>query len=118
FRDVLTALGTYEGPPGPLGNECAGRIVAVGRDVQGLKMGQEVVALTGGAFRSYVTTDAALVVAKPRGLSFAEAAAAPVAFLTAEYALARLARLRTGERVLIHAAAGGVGLAAVQVAQR
>ncbi len=75
-------------------------------------------AAAGGAFRTYLTTSAVHVVAKPKALSFEQAATAPMAFLTAEYALDHLARLRQGERVLIHAAAGGVGLAAVQVAQR
>jgi acyl transferase domain-containing protein/NADPH:quinone reductase-like Zn-dependent oxidoreductase/acyl carrier protein/SAM-dependent methyltransferase len=118
FRDVLNALGVYQGPAGPLGSECAGRIVAVGAGVEGLHVGQEVVALSAGTFRTYLTTEAALVVPKPEGLTFSEAATAPVAFLTAEYALGHLARLAPGERVLIHAAAGGVGLAAVQVAKR
>src|SRR5260370_20083135 len=82
------------------------------------EIGQEVMALSAGTLRSYLTTDSTLVVPKPEGLSFAEAATAPVAFLTAEYALHRLGGMKAGERVLIHAAAGGVGLAAVQLAQR
>src|SRR5439155_16199157 len=118
FRDVLNALGVYEGPPGPLGSECAGHVVAVGEGVEDLEVGQAVVALSGGSFRTYVTTAAELVVARPEALSFEQAATAPMAFLTAEYALDHLARLRQGERVLIHAAAGGVGVAAVQMAQR
>ena len=118
FRDVLNALGVYEGPPGPLGSECAGEVVAVGEEVDGLEIGQEVVAAAAGTFRTYVTAPAIQVVAKPEALSFEQAATAPMAFLTAEYALDHLARLRQGERVLIHAAAGGVGVAAVQVAQR
>ncbi len=118
FRDVLNAMGVYEGPPGPLGSECAGRIVALGEGVQDLVVGQEVVAMTAGAFRTHVTTAAAFVVAKPEALSFEEAAAAPVAFLTAEYSLNRLGVMKAGDRVLIHAGTGGVGLAAVQLAQR
>ena len=67
---------------------------------------------------SHVTTPARRAVRKPAELTFEQAAALPIAFLTAEYALYDLARLTRGERVLIHAAAGGVGLAAVQIAQR
>jgi len=118
FRDVLNAMGVYEGPAGPIGSECAGTVVAVGEGVEGVEVGQDVMAMAAGTFRTYVTTAAALVVPKARTVSFAEAAAAPVAFLTAEYALNRLGRMKAGERVLIHAAAGGVGLAAVQLAQR
>ncbi|HEY7509709.1 MAG TPA: SDR family NAD(P)-dependent oxidoreductase, partial [Vicinamibacteria bacterium] len=118
FRDVLKALGAYQGPAGPAGTECAGRIVAVGPGVEAFAVGDEVLAVSPGAFRSHVTCAAALVLRRPDALTVEQAAATPVAFLTAVYALDRLARLRAGERVLIHAAAGGVGLAAVQVARR
>ena len=118
FRDVLNALGVYEGPAGPLGSECAGRISALGSGVTGLEIGQPVMAIATASFSTYVTTAAELVASIPAGLGFVEAATVPVAFLTAEYALNRLGRMAAGERVLIHAAAGGVGLAAVQLAQR
>ena len=117
FRDVLNAMGLYEGPPAPLGSECAGTVVAVGEGVQGLQVGQPVVGMANGTFRTFVTARAELLVPKPEGMSFAEAATVPITFLTAEYALNRLGRMKSGERVLIHAAAGGVGLAAVQLAQ-
>ena len=124
FLDVLLALGVMPndvpgetaGPMG-LGGECAGRIVAVGEGVSGLAVGQPVLALARGAFASHVIVPAALVLPRPAGLSAPEAAAFPVAYLTAWYALSRVARLQQGERVLIHAATGGVGLAAVQWAQ-
>jgi len=118
FRDVLSALGMYPGDAGPLGQEAAGRVVAVGADVDGLRVGDEVIAIAPGSFGSYVTVNAALAIRKPHGLSLAEAATIPIAFSTAYYALHHLAQLRAGERVLIHAAAGGVGLAAVALAQR
>ena len=118
FRDVLNALGMYEGPPGPLGAECVGRVSAVGTGVAGLSVGDDVLAMWPGTFRSYVTLPAAFVFRRPANLSVEEAATIPVAFLTAEYALTHLARMSAGDRVLIHAAAGGVGLAAVQLAQR
>jgi acyl transferase domain-containing protein len=118
FRDVLNALGMYPGEAGPLGGECAGSIAAVGEGVD-LEMGSEVIAaLAPASFAHYVTVDAGLVVPKPANLSFEEAASVPLVFLTALYGLRELARLKPGERVLIHAAAGGVGLAAVQIARR
>ena len=119
FRDVLNALGTLPGLTADLGSECAGTVAAVGTGVAGLAVGDQVLAITlAGAFRSYVTVPGALVVRRPEGLGPEDAATLPIAFLTAQYALVHLAGLRSGERVLIHAAAGGVGLAAVQIAQR
>jgi acyl transferase domain-containing protein len=118
FKDVLNALGMYPGDPGPLGGECAGTLVAVGPGVQGLAVGDSVVAVAPGTLRTYVTTSANLVAPMPSGLDFVTAATVPIAFVTADYALTHLARLQPGERVLIHAAAGGVGLAAVQIARR
>ncbi len=118
FRDVLNALGMYPGDPGPLGNECIGKIVALGEEVNDLNIGEEVMVLAADTFASYVTTDARFVLPMPGHLSVEEAATLPITFLTAHYALNHLAQLKKGERVLIHAAAGGVGLAAIQLAQR
>ncbi|MGF1481431.1 MAG: SDR family NAD(P)-dependent oxidoreductase [Cyanophyceae cyanobacterium] len=116
FRDVLNALDLYPGDPGALGLECTGEIVALGQGVAGFEIGEAVVAIAPGCFRELVTVKAALVV--PTKLSFATAATIPVAFSTAFYTLHTLAKMRSGERVLIHAAAGGVGQAAVQMAQQ
>ncbi|HXS75294.1 MAG TPA: type I polyketide synthase [Terracidiphilus sp.] len=120
FVDVLKTLGMApvfaDGPMLP-GGECAGRITAIGKDVVGHQVGDEVIAIAPACFGKYTTTAAALVLRKPADLTFEEAATIPVAFATAYYALHRLGRLRAGERVLIHAASGGVGLAAVQLAQ-
>jgi acyl transferase domain-containing protein/protein-L-isoaspartate O-methyltransferase len=118
FKDVLNALGVYPGEAGPLGNECAGTVVAAGSRVTALSAGDEVVGLATGSFGRYVTTPAALVAPRPPALSLEAAATIPVVFLTAHEALVRLAGLAAGERVLIHSAAGGVGLAAVQLARR
>lgn len=118
FRDVLNALGAYPGDAGPLGGECVGEVAALGPGVTDLAVGETVMALAPGAFASHVTTHRALVVHKPVGLSIDAAATVLVAFMTAAHALRDLAGLRPDERVLIHAAAGGVGLAAVQIAQR
>ncbi|MEM6714347.1 MAG: SDR family NAD(P)-dependent oxidoreductase, partial [Cyanobacteria bacterium P01_C01_bin.147] len=116
FRDVLTTLGQYPGEP-VLGCECAGEIVAVGDAVCDLTVGQRVMIIAPNSFSQYVTVNRAMVIPVPAELSLEAAATIPVAFLTAHYSLVQLAQLRKGERVLIHAAAGGVGQAAVQIAQ-
>jgi len=118
FRDVMNAAGVYPGGPIPFGAECAGTITAAGEGVKDLRPGDEVIALASGSFGAFVTADARAVISKPAALNFAQAATIPIAFLTAYYSLHQLARLAKGERILIHAAAGGVGLAAVQLAQQ
>ncbi len=118
FKDVLNVLGIYPGDPGPLGAECAGRVTAVGPGVTHVRAGDDVLALAGGSFASHVMARMELVQPLPAGASFEEGASFPVAFLTAEYCLSHLAGMRAGNRVLIHAAAGGVGMAAVKLAQR
>jgi NADPH:quinone reductase-like Zn-dependent oxidoreductase/SAM-dependent methyltransferase len=118
FRDVLNVLGMYPGDPGPLGAECAGRVAAVGAEVAGFAPGDAVIALAPGAHDGYVLADAALVARQPQNLSIEEAITLPVPFVTAIYTLEHLAEIKRGERVLIHSAAGGVGLAAVHIASR
>jgi acyl transferase domain-containing protein/acyl carrier protein len=121
FRDVLMAMGLVPPVVGlsvEVGFECAGEISAVGEGVEGLEVGDGVVAFASGCLSSFVTTSASFVMPKPERLSFEEAATVPIAFFTAHYALSELGRLAEGERVLIHAAAGGVGQAAVRIAQR
>ena len=117
FRDVMNAAGVYPGGPIPFGAECAGTISAVGAGVAELQVGDEVIAVSSGSFSAFITADARAVVRKPSAFSSGQAATIPIAFLTAYYSLHHLARLSRGERILIHAAAGGVGLAAVQIAQ-
>jgi phthiocerol/phenolphthiocerol synthesis type-I polyketide synthase C len=120
FIDAMRALGVYPGQvdgPVRVGIECAGTVTEVGDGVDGLRAGDAVIALAMDGIGSFVTTPASLVATKPAELSFEAAAATPIAFLTAYYALHEQARLRPGERVLIHSAAGGVGLAAIQVAR-
>ncbi|MGH2880488.1 MAG: SDR family NAD(P)-dependent oxidoreductase, partial [Solirubrobacteraceae bacterium] len=116
FRDVLIALGTYP-DDGFLGGEGAGVVIEVGLGVEGLCVGDRVMGLMERAFGSVAVSDARLLVRIPSGWSFVHAAAVPAAFSTAFYALVDLARLRDGERVLVHAATGGVGSAAVQIAR-
>ncbi len=121
FRDVLTALDQMpdavpEDPP--LGVECSGRIHKVGAKVRSFRPGDLVLALARYSFASHVVCRAERVMPLTRNLSPEAAAGIPSVFLTADYALREIARLRPGERVLIHAATGGVGLAAVQLAQK
>jgi NADPH:quinone reductase-like Zn-dependent oxidoreductase/acyl carrier protein len=121
FSDVMKALGLYPGLPDgpvPLGIECAGRIAAIGRGVDRFRVGDEVVALAPFSLGAFVTIGALLVAHKPQAICFEEAATIPIAFLTAYHALIHLGRLEPKERVLIHSAAGGVGLASIQIAQR
>ncbi|KUJ69524.1 hypothetical protein ACZ90_11120 [Streptomyces albus subsp. albus] len=121
FSDVLKAMDICPGvPPGvtPLGAECAGRVLAVGEGVADLRVGDEVMAVAPSAMAAFATTERELVAPKPAGLGDERAAAIPIAFLTAVYGLEYLAHLGSGETVLIHAATGGVGLAALQVARR
>jgi polyketide synthase 12 len=115
FLDVLNALGMVEIPA--LGFEFAGVVSAVGASVKGLKAGDAILGLARGSFGSVVVADARQVVRMPDNLSFEEAATIPMTFLTAWYGLHDLGAMRAGERVLIHAAAGGVGMAAVQLAR-
>lgn len=121
FRDVMKVLGIYpieQAGDHLLGDECSGRITAVGPDVTGFQVGDAVVAVSPGCFARFLTVPAVFVVRKPENLSPSGAATIPVTFLTVHYALHHLARLAKGERVLIHAAAGGVGLAALQLARQ
>lgn len=118
FKDVLNVLGMYPGDPGPLGGECAGRVCAVGRGVTHVRVGDPVMAVAGGSFASHVIARAELVQPRPAGVGAEEGAAFSIAYLTAAFCLEHLAGLRAGQRVLIHAAAGGVGMAAVRLAQR
>ncbi|MCA9542273.1 MAG: zinc-binding dehydrogenase, partial [Myxococcales bacterium] len=117
FRDVLNALGLYPGDPGPVGGEMAGVITRVGPGVTDLKPGEAVLGLAPAAFADRVLTDARLITRKPPTLSFEAAASIPLVYLTAWQALHRVAELRAGQRVLIHAATGGVGLAALAIAR-
>ncbi|MER5970588.1 type I polyketide synthase [Streptomyces sp. NPDC002055] len=123
FRDVLTAMGLLPSDGDVryrIGFECAGVVTAVGAGVDHLRAGDPVLAvdLRGGAFGSFLTVPAGAVAPVPARLGPVAAAGLPVAFLTAWYALRHVGRLAAGERVLIHSATGGTGLAAIAVARR
>lgn len=124
FRDVMWTLGLLphealqDGYAGPtLGMECAGTVEAVGDDVTGLAVGDPVIAFAPAAFASHVVVRADAVARRPAEIEPAAAATIPVAFLTAFYAFIELGRLEEDETVLIHGGAGGVGLAALQIAR-
>jgi tumor protein p53-inducible protein 3 len=118
--DLLQRKGLYPPPAGTtdiLGLECAGTIVQVGEDVPQERLGRRVMCLLGGGgYAERVAVPERLTLPIPEALSFEAAAAIPEAFLTAHEALFQLARLVPGEPLLIHAAASGVGSAAVQLA--
>nr|QBF51759.1 type I polyketide synthase [Streptomyces caniferus] len=116
FRDVLNALGMYPGDAVALGIEGAGVVTEVGPGVTGFAPGDRVMGLFTQSFGPRAVADARTLARIPGGWTFAQAASVPVVFLTAYYALVDLGELQAGESVLVHAAAGGVGMAAVQLA--
>ncbi len=118
FRDVLNVLGMYPGDPGEPGFELCGRITRAGDGVKNYKPGDRVMGIAWHCLASYVNTPASLVMPVPKELSASAAATLPNAFLTAHYCLNELGKIKRGDRVLVHAATGGVGLAAVQLARR
>jgi acyl transferase domain-containing protein/NADPH:quinone reductase-like Zn-dependent oxidoreductase/SAM-dependent methyltransferase/acyl carrier protein len=120
FADVLKATNLYPrcADADVLGIELAGTVTRIGPGVTRFRVGDRVMGLGRYCFASQATTLADLLAAIPDPMSFQEAATIPVAFLTAQFALVHRAGLTAGERVLIHSASGGVGLAAVQVARR
>jgi mycoketide-CoA synthase len=117
FRDVPDALGADPGDAGSLGAEGAGVVIETGPGVARLAVGDRVMGLFPAAFGPVAIADQRLLVRMPAGWSFAAAAGVSVAFVTAYYCLADLAHIERGERVLVHAAAGGVGMAAIQLAR-
>ncbi|WP_321913006.1 SDR family NAD(P)-dependent oxidoreductase [Paraburkholderia sp. J11-2] len=124
FRDVMYSMGLLSDEAvetgfagATIGMELAGRIVRVGAGVEGLAPGDAVLGFAPASFATRVVTRASAIARKPEALSFEEAATIPTTFFTAYYALCELARLRRGERVLVHGGAGGVGIAAIQIAR-
>lgn len=114
FKDVLSTLGMVD--PAPLGGECAGTLVAVGEGVADRRVGDRVMAVGGGCLADHARLSAARTARLPPGMTAAQAAAAPVAGFTAWHAMAELAGLAPGRRVLIHSATGAVGQFAVSLA--
>ncbi|MFZ1154062.1 MAG: SDR family NAD(P)-dependent oxidoreductase, partial [Solirubrobacteraceae bacterium] len=119
FKDVIGALGLVpgDGERDVIGREGAGVVLEVGSEVTSVGVGDRVMGLISGCFGPRAVADQQLLMKIPDGWSFVEAASVPAVFLTAYYGLVDLAQLRAGERLLVHAAAGGVGMAAVQIAR-
>ncbi|WP_408648894.1 SDR family NAD(P)-dependent oxidoreductase [Streptomyces poriticola] len=124
YRDIMTATGLVPPPDmpwgldaEPMGLECAGTVVAVGAGVGHISVGDRVACLAVGSYGSHTRTRADRVIPLPDDMDFTAAATLPTVFLTVQHALDHLARLRPGESLLVHGAAGGVGLAALQYAQ-
>src|SRR5215211_3420175 len=121
FADLLGRVGLYPDAPKPpcvMGYEVAGDVDALGAGVEDLEVGQRVMAACRfGGYAQLAVTQAGTVIPLPNGWSYSEGAALPVTYATAYAGLIRYGGLRAGERVLIQAAAGGVGIAATQVAK-
>jgi NADPH2:quinone reductase len=120
--DLLQRMGSYPAPSGSPadipGLEVAGEVDAVGADVTELAHGDRVMGIVGGGgYAEYVVVHARTLARTPEGMSFADAAAIPEAFLTAWDAIVAQGRLSSGETVLVHAAGSGVGTAGLQIAK-
>ena len=116
FRDVMITLGVYPGD-GVIGIEAAGVVTEVGSGVTRFGVGDRVMGLFPDGTGTLAVTDARLLLPMPAEWSYPQAAGFTVGFATAFYGLRELAAVRPGQSVLIHAATGGVGLAAVQLAR-
>ncbi|HTQ21751.1 polyketide synthase dehydratase domain-containing protein, partial [Mycobacterium sp.] len=117
FRDVMIALGLYPDPGAAMGVEASGVVVETGSNTSNFAVGDRVAGLFPEGTGSIATTDERLLIKVPGQWSDADAATVPVGFATAYYALSTLADVRPGQRILVHAATGGVGTAAVQLAR-
>lgn len=117
FRDVMKGLGIYPDDVLDLGDECSGIVAAAGREVSDFRPGDRVAVLGPGMFSTWITVPAKLAMRLPDWFTMEEGAGILVNYLTAYHALCQTAGMSRDERVLIHSAAGGVGLAAVQIAR-
>ncbi len=117
FRDVLGVLGMLLVDPGPIGFEGAGVVVEVADDVTSLNVGDKVMGLLRAGASNQAISLAKVLVKMPSNLSFRDGATIALNFLTAYYALFDLGKLKEGEKILIHAATGATGMAAVQLAK-
>lgn len=120
FKDVLRSLGELKGSTARFGGEMAGVVSRVGPGVERFRPGDAVISheAEGGGFSSHLIVRERYVQPKPDQLTFEQAATTPICFMTALHGLFELGHLQAGERVLIHAGAGGLGLAAVQLAMQ
>ncbi|ODA79280.1 hypothetical protein RJ55_04873 [Drechmeria coniospora] len=117
FRDVLIALGVLDNSPREIGLEGCGIITEVGPGVQKFAIGDRVMYMSSGCFTTHIALSQTLCVKIDDSLSFEQGAALPCVYATATMALTDKANLKHGQSILIHSACGGVGLAAIQIAQ-
>ncbi len=117
FRDVMIALGLYPDPDAVMGVEACGVVIETSLNKGSFAVGDRVMGLFPEGTGTVASTDQRLLVKVPAGWSHTAAATTSVVFATAHYALVDLAAARSGQRVLIHAGTGGVGMAAVQLAR-
>ena len=115
FKDIILALGQLSGHY--LGQECSGVVMKVGTAVSKLKVGDRVCAIAAGSIATVARCKVNCAVKLPASTSFSDGASIPLIYCTAHYCLAHVARLKPGETILIHAAAGGVGQSAIMLAQ-
>lgn len=115
LKDVILALGQLPGYY--LGQECSGIVTKAGFGASKLKIGDRVCAIAAGSIANVARCKVACTVKLPDSVSFADGASIPLIYCTAQYCLAHVARLKPGETILIHAAAGGVGQSAMMLAQ-
>lgn len=124
FRDIMYALGLLSDEAiengfagATMGLEFAGKIIKTGKHVDTFSIGDDIVGFGAACFSNRIMATSYSIARIPTSLSYESAATIPTTFLTVYYALHHLARLQPGEKVLIHGAAGGVGIAAIQIAQ-
>eukprot|EP00916_Digyalum_oweni_P020796 GHVL01034651.1.p1 GENE.GHVL01034651.1~~GHVL01034651.1.p1 ORF type:complete len:1765 (-),score=335.84 GHVL01034651.1:98-5152(-) len=116
FRDLMNVLGFISGTPGQPGSDCSGTITATGADVP-FKVGDDVYGVVLECLRTFVTSDCTWLSKKPSNLSFTEACVQSTMFVTSHYAMNDLLSVKANDKVLLHAASGGIGLAVIQYCQ-
>lgn len=117
FRDVLNALGMYPGDAGRLGSEVSGIVSVVGPGVVDFAVGDPVIAFTGDSISTHAVASSVLTAKLPAGVDFADAVTVPNTYMTAALCFSAAGGLKPGMRILVHAGAGGVGLAAIRLAR-
>ncbi|KAH8584213.1 polyketide synthase, partial [Cryptosporidium sp. chipmunk genotype I] len=113
FRDVLNVMDLYPGDPGPPCSDCSGIVVSVGKDVKHLKCGDEVYAMVPGCLNTFIVAIGDTCCLMPNNCDFSLASSIPTIYSTVDICLRKICNIKKGDRVLIHAASGGVGLVAV-----
>ena len=117
FRDIMVTLGQLHIDPNNIGLECSGIVAEIGSRVTSLAIGDRVCAVADGSFATFTSCSTLKAAKIPDSMPFNVAASIPVVYATAYYCLYDIARLEKGQTILIHAAAGGVGQAAIMLSQ-